>query len=81
MRDGEGLVEVDVDHIEAHVAGAHLTQDGVEVAPVVIEQATGVVHPGGNLPDVAVEQAQGARVGEHNAGGPGTEGIAQDGEV
>ena len=78
---GEGLVQVHVDDVEAHVPGPDLAQDGVEVGPVVIEQAAGRVDDAGDLLDVAVEDADGARVGEHDAGGLGADRRAQGGEV
>ena len=81
MGRGEGLVQVHVDDVEAHVARAHLAEDGVEVGAVVIEQAPGLVHRGGDRLDVAVEDAHGARVGEHDAGGLGTDRVTQGRDV
>ena len=53
--------------------GPHLAQDGVEVGAVVVEQPAGLVDGAGDLSDAAVEDPHGARVGEHDAGGLGTE--------
>ena len=43
MRRRECLVQVHVDDIEAHVAGTHLAEDGIQVRTVVVQQATGLV--------------------------------------
>ena len=77
----EGLVQVHVDHVEAHVAGADLAQDGVQVGAVVVEQPAGLVHGGGDGLDVAVEHADGARVGQHDAGGLRADRVAQRRDV
>ncbi len=69
VRRAEGLVQIHVDHVEAHIARAHLAKDGVEVGAVVIQQATDLVHDLGDLGDLALEYAQGGRVGQHDAGG------------
>ena len=53
MGGGESLVHVQVHDVKAHVAGPH---------------AADAVHGLGDLDDVLLEQAEGARVGEHDAG-------------
>ncbi len=74
-------MQVHVDDVETHVAGAHLAQDGVQVGAVVIEQAARLVDCCGDLADIAVEHAYGARIGEHDAGGLGADRFAQGGDV
>ena len=69
MGGGEGLVQVQVQHIEAHVRGAHLAEDGIQVGAVVVEQAAGVMHHLGDLNGLPFEDAAGRRVGHHQAGG------------
>ena len=44
---GEGLVEVEVAHVEAHVARPGHPHDGIEVGPVVVDEAPGGVDEGG----------------------------------
>ena len=68
-------------HVKAHVAGPDLAHDGVEVGPVVVAQAAGVVDDLGDLQDVGVEQAQGVGIGEHQAGGVRAGGLAQGFQV
>ena len=46
---GEGLVEVQVDAVKPHVPGPDVAHDGVEVGPVVVAQAAGVVDDLGDL--------------------------------
>jgi hypothetical protein len=65
---GEGLVQVVVDDVEAHVARARDAHDRVEVRPVVVEGRPDAVHDRGDLLDVAVEEPERARVREHEAG-------------
>jgi hypothetical protein len=43
MRGSEGLVQVHVDDVEAHVTGSHDADDRVEVRAVVIEKPTDLV--------------------------------------
>ena len=38
VRGGEGFMQVQVDHVEAHVAGPGMAHYGIEVGPVVVEQ-------------------------------------------
>ena len=67
MRRGERLVEVDMHHVEAHVARAAYAEDGVEVGAVVVHQAAAFVHHAGNLGDVCLKDAQRVGVGHHHA--------------
>ena len=68
VRGGEGLVHVHVDDVEAHVARAHDPEDGVQVGAVVVEKPADAVDGLGDLDDVLLEQAERARVGEHDPG-------------
>ncbi len=65
---GEGLVEVEVDDVEAHVAGPRDPHHRVEVRAVVVERGADAVDDVGDLLDVRVEHAERVRVGEHQAG-------------
>ena len=68
VRRAERLVRVEVDDVEAHVAGPADAEHRVGVGAVVVEQAAGLVDQAGDLDDVLVEQAEGVGVGEHEAG-------------
>jgi hypothetical protein len=81
MRGGEGLVQVHVDDVEAHVAGAHPTQDGIEVGAVVVGEPTRVVDDALNVDDGLLEHPQGGRVGEHEPGRLWPHRLAQGREI
>ena len=66
MRRGESLVEIDVHHIESHVAGAAIAQHGVEVGSVVVHQSAAVVDQFRNFRNVLFEDAECVRVGHHH---------------
>src|SRR5690606_25502207 len=74
VRGSERLVEVEVHDVEAHVTGTHTTHDGVEVRTVVVELRTRRVSQLGDLENVAFEQAERVRVGEHHRGDLGADG-------
>ena len=81
MRRGEGLVQVHVRAVEAHVARACVAHDGVEVGAVVVAEATRLVDDAADLDDVGVKEAERVGVGEHEAGRVGADGRAQRVEV
>src|SRR5262249_1063073 len=68
VRLAEGLVEVDVDDVEAHVAGPRVPHHRVEVGAVVVERPPRLVNQGGDLGNVLVEDAERVGVGQHQAG-------------
>ena len=81
MRRGEGLVQVRVDAVEAHVARADDAHDGVEVRAVVVAQSARVVDDLRDLEDVLVENADRVRIREHQSRRVGTDGGAQRVEI
>ena len=68
VRGGEGLVQVDVHGVDAEIAGPHLADDGIEVGAVGVEERAGRVHGFRDRHHVALEQAAGIGVGEHDGG-------------
>ena len=68
MRRGEGLVEVDVHHVEAHVARTGHTEDRVEVGTIIIEERAAGVDELGDLGNLLLEEAQRVGVGHHDGG-------------
>ena len=68
VRLGEGLVQVEVDDVEPHVAGPRDAHHGVQVRAVVVERRPRLVHDPRDLLDVAVEQAERVRIRQHQAG-------------
>ena len=81
MGCGEGLVQVHMRAVEAHVARACVAHDGVEVGAVVVAQAARLVDDAADLDDVGVKEAERVGVGEHEAGRVGADGRAQRVEV
>ena len=65
MGRGEGLVQVEMHHVKAHVAGAGDAHDGVEVGAIVVAEAAGFVDDLGDLQYVLVKDSQRVGVGEH----------------
>ena len=66
MRRGECLVQVDVHHVEAHVAGTAFAEQRIEVRTVVVHQAACLVHHLGNLQNTRLEDAQRIGIGHHH---------------
>ena len=65
---GEGLVQVEVDDVEAHVARAGDAHDRVQVGAVVVQRRADPVHDRGDRLDVRIEDAERVRVGQHQTG-------------
>ena len=59
-------MEIDVHHIEAHIARATSTQHGIEIGSVVIHQASAVVDEFCNLRDTGLEKTKGIGIGHHH---------------
>ena len=67
VRDGEGLVQVEVHQVEAQIAGADDAEQGVQVGAVAVHQAAAVVHELDDLLDVLIEEAERVGIGQHHA--------------
>ncbi len=63
----EGLVQVVMHDVDADRSRAQDAREGVHVRAVAIDQAACSMHGAGDLLDVAVEEAEGVRVGDHEA--------------
>ena len=66
MRRGERLVEIDVHHVEAHIAWAAGTEHGVQIGTIVIHQATAVVDETRYRGDARLEEAERIGIGHHH---------------
>ena len=58
-------MQVEVDNVEAHIAGAGNAHNGVQVGAVVIAQAACLMDDVRNFKNVAVKKADGVRVRQH----------------
>ena len=65
----EGLVQVEVHHVNAEVARTRLADQRIHVGAVHVKQRAFVVQDVGDAMNLFFEDADGARVGEHHAGG------------
>ena len=65
---GEGLVQVEVHDVEAHVARPREAHDRVQVGAVVVQRGAHAVHDLGDLGDVLVEDPERVGVRQHQAG-------------
>ena len=81
MRSGEGLVQIHVHHVEAHVAGSGLAENGIEIGAIVVQQTAGLVDDGGDLGDIPLEHAQSRWIGQHQPGGLRADRLPQGGEI
>ena len=79
MGYSKALVEVEVHDVETHVPWPGHAQDGVQVGAVVVEQAPRLMDHGCQFGDVLFEEAEGVRVGEHDARDVGVQVGAQVG--
>ena len=68
MRGGESLMEIDVHHVEAHIAWATGTKHRIEVGTIIIHQATTGVDEFCNLRNMFLEESEGIRIGHHHGG-------------
>ena len=57
VRGREGLVEIEMEHIEAHVARTYHTDKRVHVGTVVVKQTAALMDKGSNLPDILLEKS------------------------
>ena len=68
VRRGEGLVDVEVHHVDPHLGDVHVAHQGVHVGAVTVDQSALLVDDLGDLGHVALEDAQGVGIGQHDAG-------------
>ncbi len=67
VRRAEGLVQVEMNYVEAHVSGTHHSHNRVEVCAVVIAQTARLVHYFGDFQNIFVKQAQSVGVCKHKS--------------
>jgi len=62
-------VQIEVHHVNPQVARAGDAHQGVEVGPVTVDQAAGIVDNFSDFFDVFLKKAEGVGIGQHQAGG------------
>ena len=65
---GEGLVQIDVHHVEAHIARSANAHHRVEVCAVVVHQAAAFMHEPCNFWNIFFKNAERVGVRHHHAG-------------
>ncbi|MNI79051.1 hypothetical protein D3C73_1354820 [compost metagenome] len=69
MGRAHGFVQIEMHNVEAHVSRTGYAHNGVGIGAVIIKQAAGLVDNFGDFDDLLLEQAEGAGVRQHEAGG------------
>ena len=68
MGRGKSLVQVQVHHVHAEIAGARLAYQRVHVGAIHVKQAALCMHKIGNLVNFLFEDAERIGIGEHDGG-------------
>ena len=66
MRRRESLVQIDMHHVEAHIARTTRPQHRIQVGTIVVHQTTTVMDEFGNLWDTHLEETEGIGIGHHH---------------
>ena len=66
VRCGECLMEIDVHHVEAHIARTAYSEHRVEVSTIIIHQTAAVMHELSDFRDICFEETQCVRVCHHH---------------
>ena len=81
MRGRKGLVQVEMQRVDAKIGRPHPADDRVEIGAVAIKERAGCVDGGGDLQDLVLEEAARVRVGQHQRGDIGAKAGLQRSEV
>ncbi len=65
VRSREGLVQIQVHHVDTEVAGTDFANQGIHVGAVHVKQAALGMHDLGNLVDLLLEHSQRVGIGQH----------------
>ncbi|OQA44953.1 MAG: hypothetical protein BWY50_00264 [Spirochaetes bacterium ADurb.Bin315] len=68
MGGGERFMKVEVEHVEAHVAGTDLAHDRIEVRPVIVQQGSRFMDRFADCKDILFKKPEGVGVGQHEGG-------------
>src|SRR6266498_1159168 len=67
VRDGEGLVQVEVHQVKAQITWPDDAKQRVEIRAITVHQATAPVYQLNDLFDVLIEETERVRVSQHHA--------------
>jgi hypothetical protein len=81
MRSGERLVQIQVHHVHAEIAGTRDAHQRVHVGAIHVEQRALAMQDFGSLDDARFEDAQRVGVGDHQAGHIFRDGFFERGEI
>ena len=67
MRRRKSFVQVEVNHVHAHIAGTRHADERIHVRAVHVNQPARFMHYPANLLDVFFKEAERVRVGQHQS--------------
>ena len=66
VRSREGLVEIQVKHIKAHIARTDNTHERVHIRSVIVKQTAAFMNQGCNFKNFLFEESKSVRIGHHD---------------
>ena len=81
MRRRKSFVQIDMHRIDAEIGRPHASDDGVEIGAIAIEIGAGFMHVLGDGNNIALEQAAGVGIGQHDGGDIGPQFGLQSGTI
>ena len=64
---GEGLVQIEVQHIESHISRTDDSDERIHIRTVIIQQTAAFMHQGRDFLDILLKQPKSVRVGHHDS--------------
>ena len=64
---GEGLVEIEVNHVKTHISGTNDPHHRIQVRPVIVAEAACAVDDAGDFQDIFIKKPYCIGIGEHQA--------------
>src|SRR6266849_3216130 len=81
VRSATRLMQVEMHHIEAHIARASDTQHSISIGTIVVQLSPSLMNHRSNLSNVAIEKAKRIGIGHHDGRNIGSIGIQQGFEM
>src|SRR6185369_17300670 len=64
----EGLMEIQMNYVDAHIAGASNADERIHIGAIHVNQTTGVMNDAANLLNVLLKQSECVWIGQHQSG-------------